>query len=186
MYSFHKPQPASGQNFLPEPALFPPGVLAALVRSVSVIGLALFAGLGLLLLAYLISPNELGSRLTEGQRGAVRLQVPGLSVDQMIPFEDSFLTIGPRQMEALEAATQHSFLEDLAPGWTLRLQGDGGRWQNYEVTGSDLLSPLELALLKRTDFGGIALVAVYEGDGPAATEDQSYVVFAEPSATAAP
>ncbi len=123
-----------------------------------------------------------------------RLQVPALGVDQFVLAGASGrnLAFGPGHLDstALPGAPGHSilgghrdthfaFLQNLAPGWDLRIQKPDGQWQSYEVIASDVIDSRKARLHQDRDTTAITLVTCFPFDAITPGGPLRYLVFAE-------
>ncbi len=128
-----------------------------------------------------------------------RLQAPRLGVDRIVLAGTSGRTMafGPGHMDgtALPGAPGHSilsghrdthfrFLEDLAPGDALSVQGPNGAWRAYRVSGTGVIDARRARLVPGDATPRLKLVTCYPFDAIAPGGPLRYVVSAEAEAEA--
>ncbi len=135
-----------------------------------------------------------------------RLEAPGLGVARIVlaGANGRTLAFGPGHMGGTAAPgaaghailsghrdTHFRFLKDLAPGDALRIQRPDGGWQEYRVTGTEVIDARQARLAPDDGRPILSLVTCYPFDAITTGGPLRYVVTAEgeaphPPATAGP
>ncbi len=123
-----------------------------------------------------------------------RLKVPALGVDQIVlaGATGRTLAFGPAHLAGTAAPgaaghtvlsghrdTHFRFLEDLAPGTELRLQGRDGAWRGYRVGERRVIDARHARLSPGDGAAALTLVTCYPFDAVDPGGPLRYLVFAE-------
>lgn len=123
-----------------------------------------------------------------------RLSVPALGIDEIVLAGDSGRTLafGPGHMSSTPLPgrlghsilgghrdTHFAFLQGLQPGMTVTVQRQDGGWQDYLVTGSQVMDYRQARLAPAEGRTALSLVTCYPFDAVIPGGPLRYVVSAE-------